>query len=126
MKIDKIILNLSHFFGFRLDQEHEDDISINIPTIYYKGYEYSLEESKLEEENWIIQDIFEQIYKKFKEIPKFEKKCKNSGKVLVNYKIRTINGSRNNSLIIPYIDECLFDPNDKKSIKRHNMLKKLI
>jgi hypothetical protein len=34
MKINKIILKISHFFGLRLKEEHQDDITINIPTIY--------------------------------------------------------------------------------------------
>ena len=34
MKINRILLKISHFFGLRLDEEHQDDITINIPTSY--------------------------------------------------------------------------------------------
>ena len=36
MKINKLLLKISHFFGFRLNEEHQDDIMVNIPTIYHQ------------------------------------------------------------------------------------------
>ena len=38
MKIEKILLRISHFFGYRLNEEWSEDIKINIPSIYNELY----------------------------------------------------------------------------------------
>lgn len=34
MKVNKIILRICHFFGFRRNEAHFDDVTIHIPTEY--------------------------------------------------------------------------------------------
>ena len=34
MKINKLFLKISHYFGYRLDEEHVDDVMVNLATCY--------------------------------------------------------------------------------------------
>ena len=38
LRPNRILLKICHFFGYRLDEEHQDDITVNIPTVYPEKY----------------------------------------------------------------------------------------
>lgn len=124
MKINKLLLRISHFFKLRLDEEHQDDITINLPTSYPDD---CLDELLYDgEENWVLADIFEQIYKRFSEDPLFEKRCRNVQQVFVTY-YRNSNYRFNGALSrVPYIDGVLYNPYDYKAINRQVKLNQLL
>jgi hypothetical protein len=128
IKPNKTFLKICHFFGFRLDEEHPDDITINLPTRYIDVEYFNYTEDIDSESSWIIEDIFEQIYKRFKKDPKLEKKCRNAKMVIATYyKDSSYSRSENRNLIcLPYIDGELFNPHNEKLLKRELKLKELL
>ena len=86
MKINKLLLKISHFFGFRLNEEHQDDIMVNIPTIYHQEAIEEIWDNKCESEEakWVIDDIINQVYVHFQNNPKTEKCCRNVRQVFCN------------------------------------------
>ena len=154
MKINRILLKISHFFGLRLDEEHQDDIpseisipviskitytfigvgdiTINIPTIYpEKGLDEILDnkcESK--EANWIMEDIMNQIYDRFKQDTIIEKRCRNVKQVWVTYYSNPDNtGGGSIVTRIPYVDGVLYNPFEKgvyESLERNRKIEQLL
>lgn len=125
-KIEKILLRISHFFNYRLDEEHKDDITIILPSSYPE--EGIIELISLNNSyQWIVDDIFDQIYKRFEEDPIFEKKCRNVKYVLTNYHFTHKNGCiYETTRQIPYLDGVLYNPYDHKSYSRQIKLNKLL
>ena len=110
MKINKILLRICHFCGFRLNEEHQDDIIINIPTYYPSKFLDEIHDNKCNsnEAKWIMSDIMEQIYDRFKQYPITEKRCRNVKQVWVTY-YSNPEQTGGGSIItkIPYIYESL-------------------
>lgn len=137
MKINKLILKISHFFGLRLDEEHQDDITINIPTIYpetawnniWLNHDCSSKESK-----WVMDDILKQVYDKLEQDTKLEKRCRNVGKVLTTFYTTGKDGRYNFQegsivLTIPYVEGELWNICEKGTYdawERHVKLKQLL
>lgn len=119
MLINKILLKISHFFGFRLDEEHMTDITINISTNYYNTDaidEIHSNKCKSIEAKLIMEDIFSKIYTKFESDKILEKRCRNVKQVWVTYYQSDIEfGDSGGSIIttIPYVDGTLHNPFDK-------------
>ena len=131
MKINKLLLKISHFFGFRLNEEHQDDILVNIPTIYHQEAIEEIWDNKCESEEakWVIDDIINQVYVHFQNNPKTEKCCRNVRQVFVTYYINE-NG-RDGSMVttIPYVDGILYNPFEKgiqESLDRNNKIDQLL
>lgn len=124
MKINKILLRISHFFNYRLDEEHQDDITINITSTYPVD---ELEDLLFyQHSSWIIDDVFAQIYKRFKEDPIIEKRCRNIKQVWITF-CKTSNYDVGNRVIqIPYFDGLLYNPYDFKSMNRQMKIDKLL
>ena len=131
MKINKLLLKISHLFGFRLNEEHQDDIMVNIPTIYHQEAIQEIWDNKCESEEakWVIDDIINQVYVYFQNNPKTEKCCRNVRKVFVTYYINE--DGRNGSMVttIPYVDGILYNPFEKgirESLDRNNKIDQLL
>lgn len=70
MKINKIILIICHFFGFRRTEAHIDDVKIYIPSDYGNitgKYDYFT--------STIVDDIKEQTYRELEKNSKLKKWC---------------------------------------------------
>ena len=121
MKINRILIKISHFFGLRLDEEHQDDITINIPTAYpEKGLD----------EIWDMKDIMNQIYDRFKQDTLIEKRCRNVKQVWVTYYSNPDNtGGGSIVTRIPYVDGVLYNPFEKgvyESLERNRKIEQLL
>ena len=121
MKINRILIKISHFFGLRLDEEHQDDITINIPTAYpEKGLD----------EIWDMKDIMNQIYDRFKQDTIIEKRCRNVKQVWVTYYSNPDNtGGGSIVTRIPYVDGVLYNPFEKgvyESLERNRKIEQLL
>jgi hypothetical protein len=132
MKINRILLKISHFFGLRLDEEHQDDITINIPTSYpEKGlYEIHDNKCKSKESKLIMEDIMSQIYDRFQKDPIRERRCRNVKQVWVTY-YSNENEKGGGSIItnIPYVDGVLYNPFEKgvhESLERNKKIDQLL
>lgn len=124
-KINKLLLKVAHFFNCRLDEEHQDDITINIPTSYPEDELEKLLYDK-NASGWILDDIFDQIYKRFKEDTIFEKRCRNVKQVFVTY-YKTSNYTCGSILTtIPYYDGVLYNPYDYVAYSRQIKLNQLL
>lgn len=140
LRPNRILLKICHFFGYRLDEEHQDDITVNIPTVYpekawdsvWLNKDCSSTESKL-----IMDDILQQVDKRLKEDPKLEKRCRNVGQVWTTYYTKrsdnrytnTLNNESSVIIIIPYIDGQLWNPCEKgmhEAWEREVKLRKLL
>jgi hypothetical protein len=127
MKVNKIILKICHFFNYRLDEEHQDDITINIPTVYpeeeFDDFIYNHETS------FILDDIFDQIYKRFEKDSIIEKRCSNIRAVFVTFYENNNHNGGSRLIRIPYLDGVLYnpyDPLDNQSFMRQIKLNKLL
>jgi len=132
LRPNRILLKICHFFGYRLDEEHQDDITVNIPTVYPEKYfdnvwlnkDCSSSGSKL-----VMDDILQQVERRLSEDPKLEKRCRNVGQVWTTHYTK---GSKNESspvIIIPYIEGQLWNPCEKgmyESWERQIKLTKLL
>jgi hypothetical protein len=114
MKIDKILLRISHFFGFRLNEEWSEDIKFNIPTCYNESDLNEILYNKkcnTDRTKYIIDDVIKQTYRKLNVDSLFEKRCRRVRKVMITY--YTIDSKDNCGSIItslPYIDGILYNP----------------
>ncbi len=116
MKPNKIILKICHLFGYRLNEEHQDDITVNIPTVYpQKAWDsvWLNKDCSSSGAKWVMNDILQQVERRLREDPKLEKRCRNVGQVWTTYYTRTdyrwiniVNKFHESSvvIIIPYID----------------------
>jgi hypothetical protein len=132
MKINRILLKISHFFGLRLNEEHQDDITINIPTIYPSMGIDEIHDNKCnsKQAKWIMEDIMNQIYDRFQKDTIREKRCRNIKQVWVTY-YSNPNETGGGSIvtIIPYIDGVLYNPFEKgvnESLERNKKIDELL
>lgn len=113
MKINKFILKISHFFGFRKQEEHIDNIIINLPSNYKSNDYWS-------EEDWIVNDIKKQVYEELDKNPKLMKRCSNVGCVYVTFYKQDKRGvSLENCKELKYLDNTLYYATDKSDIKSY-------
>lgn len=69
MKINKIILRICHFLGFRRTEAHIDDVKFYIPSDYGdSGYNFDFTTK-------IVDDIKEQTYRELESNKKLKKWC---------------------------------------------------
>ena len=126
MKITKLYLRICHFFGLNKKQEHIDDVTINIPTHYHSMN--TIIDHK--ESDTIINDIKDQIYRKFKEDKELEIRCKNTCQVWVTFYRTDIYSSDQTSVMksLYYKDGVLYYPckSDKESLKRMETINKIL
>jgi hypothetical protein len=115
----KLILKISHFFGYRLNEQLQEDISIHLSIKYSEPYDIEYEEYP----NWIIEDVIEQVYEKFKSNKELEKRCRWAGEVWVSYYRSDIYPLVKHALT--YIDGQIFRPNSKE-LERHRVLTELL
>jgi hypothetical protein len=120
LRPNRILLKICHFFGYRLDEEHQDDITVNIATVYPEkdwdivwikfglDKDCSSSESKL-----VMDDILQQVEKRLSEDPKLEKRCRNVGQVWTTYYTRVSINESSVVIIIPYIEGQLWNPCEK-------------
>ncbi len=94
MKWNKLILKVCKFFGFRSKEEHIDDISIDLPTCYnvdelsfynFTSFRKNLFRRGKEECEWVIDDIKDQVTRRFSEDELLKKRCNNAGCVFVKF-----------------------------------------
>ena len=121
MKINIILIKISHFFGLRIYEEQQDDITINIPTAY---------QEKGLDEIWDMKDIMNQIYDRFKQDTIIEKRCRNVKQVWVTYYSNPDNtGGGSIVTRIPYVDGVLYNPFEKgvyESLERNRKIEQLL
>ena len=107
LRPNRILLKICHFFGYRLGEEHQDDITVNIPTVYpekdwdniWLNNDCSSSGSK-----WIMDDILQQVERRLKEDPKLEKRCRNVGQVWTTYYTKRSKNESSVVITIPYIE----------------------
>jgi hypothetical protein len=132
LRPNRILLKICHFFGYRLDEEHQDDITVNIPSVYpekdfdnvWSNKDCSSSGSKL-----VMDDILQQVEKRLSEDPKLEKRCRNVGQVWTTYYTRVSRNESSPVIIIPYIEGQLWNPCERgmyDAWERHNKLRKLL
>ena len=113
MKINKLILKISHLFGCRKNEAHIDDVKIYIPTIYVLVLYKPLVEYQ-------INDVKEQSYKQLDANEKLKKNCtrvKQLWVVLEGGEMKCLN----------YIDNVLYWPGlDDIAAKRADRLNKIL
>ena len=102
MKINKALLKISHFFGFRKDVVHIDDILFKIPTSF--------------KDDETIKEI---TYRYLKDNPDFDKKCKIVHKVYIHF----TDGAM---ICLWYFDGILYHPKfDEVALNRIIKLKEI-
>lgn len=97
MKVNKIFIKVSHFFGFNKDLEHIDDVTININSENYDSRLLDILLYSLPDKRYIfkgddelkIQEIIADIKKTTQSIlstnPKLDKRCKNVKTVYLTF-----------------------------------------
>ncbi len=128
MKINKIVLKISHFFGFRKSEEHIDDVTINISSSFYSKDEIDIILFNEKTPDYIVSDIKEKAYQILKDNPKIEQKCRKSNQLWLTF-YESINKKNSGGLMkmCYYTNGTLFYPcdTDRKSlelIKKFNVL----
>jgi hypothetical protein len=115
MKINKIILRICHFFGFRKNEAHFDDVKIYIPTEYGDMNAHNFKFTTK-----IVDDIKEQTYRELEKNTKLKKWCTRTKQIWVIFP---------NSLckVFNYIDGELYWPGlDDVAAQRANKLSKIL
>lgn len=111
----KTILKISHFFGYRLNEQLDEDITIDLnsyPKIgitYYESYANSIKECP----RWIIDDVIEKTYNLFKKDKHLEKRCKFANKVIVKFRRVIVK----ECITLIYSDDKLYLLDDKVIIR---------
>ena len=116
LRPNRILLKICHFFGYRLDEEHQDDITINIPSVYpEKDFDnvWSNKDCSSSGTKLVMDDILQQVEKRLSEDPKLEKRCRNVGQVWTTYYTRVSRNESSPVIIIPYIEGQLWNPCEK-------------
>jgi len=127
LKINKILLAMCHLFGFRKDEDHMDDITINIPGENYTEDEEDSIFFKDDIDQYLIDGIKEYLYKFLITYPKMDKKCRNVSQVWITfYRSDDVRIQRSGSVIkmLTYIDGILYYPSSS-DIKAFNRIKKI-
>ena len=89
IKINKFILHIAHLFGYRKDEEHMDNITININRDIYDDRLMSILLLSLPDKRYVfsgndeyhienlVDDIKKRVYKALSDDSKLEKRCDN-------------------------------------------------
>lgn len=120
--INRMLLKLCHLFGYRLNEEHIDDITINISTkynLYISEIQY-FNKCESNEAKSILEDIFRQVYIQLENNKKLEKCCRNVKQVYVTYYQSDDHRGGSIITIIPYIDGILYNPFDRSVMSALN------
>ncbi len=132
IKINKFILYIAHLFGYRKDEEHMDNITINIDRDIYddrlmnilllslpnKRYVFfGNDESHIEN---LVDDIKKRVYKILSDNSKLEKRCENVKQVYLTF-YASDDKVRKGSIIkiMMYRDKKLYYTYDTKEAKRY-------
>jgi len=114
MKINKIILRICHFLGFRRTEAHIDDVKFYIPS------DYGHNEYNFQFTTKIVDDIKEQTYRKLESDKKLKKWCTTTIQIWVVFPgglMKTFN----------YIDGELYWPGlDDVAARRADKLSKIL
>ena len=129
MKINKIILRISHFFGLRRGEEHIDDVTVNIPITRYteKEKEDILYDSSESAE--VVADIKKQIFKYFEDDVKLEARCRTTHQVWITFYESIEKEKAGGSLMkmLYYDDGVLYYPIfDRAAYDRNKKLKEVL
>jgi hypothetical protein len=109
IKINKISLAISHFFGYRKHEEHFDDVSIRFPYIPVTE-DYCMK---------INDTIIEYVYYLLEGNTKLERRCANVEHIyLIDDKTSVVEK-------LTYIDGIIYTRNDKVALKRALALRNL-
>jgi hypothetical protein len=109
MKINKIRLAISHFFGYRKGEEHFDDVSITLPYIPVTD-DFCMNINEL---------IVEYVYHKLEQDPKLKRRCANVKHLYI------IDDTTKLAEPLSYIDGVIYTRKDNIALKRALALKKL-
>lgn len=130
MKINKIILRISHFFGFRKGEQHIDDVTVNIPSDNWgetKHTDITLNDKETEDD---INDIKSQILNAFDNDPKLEERCAIASQVWITFYKSTDVNKRGSRMKMLYYnkDKTLYYPcdSDRKRWKRDQKIESII
>lgn len=114
MKVNKFMLRVCHFFGYRKDEAHIDDIKIFIPSTY--GHDGNFYEFT----TLVVDDIKEQTYKILESNNNLRKTCNRVRQVWVVFPSLLMKK-------ITYIDGILYWPGlDDVAAQRADILSKLL
>lgn len=125
MKINKLIIRVCHFFGFKKDTYHIDDVTvhININHIDDESRNQFMYNDKAEDS--LIEHIKSQINNKLSNDCKLSKICTKLGRIYTLYG-RTV---KDPSIIIifPYLDGNLYYlPKERQNYMRDKKIKEFI
>jgi hypothetical protein len=109
IKINKISLAISHFFGYRKNEEHFDDVSIRFPYIPVTE-DYCMKISDV---------IIEYVYYLLEGNPKLQRRCANVEHIYL------IDDTTSLVEQLTYIDGIIYTRNDKVALKRALTLRNL-
>lgn len=140
MKINKIILYICHFFGLRLNEEHIDDITINIDSDCYtdldmnfiQGFNsfYYLNSRTYNNDEFICNDIRNKAYAILKANPKIDKRCTNAKYVWLTFYKKNANKKEGSiARICQYIDGIIYldiSKVDNNKSKRHEKINNIL
>ena len=126
MLINKFILKVCHFFGFRKDEEHITDVTINYPNDISNKDDALFDEKKISEED--VNKIKDYILNEFKKDPVLERRCFNAKQVWLTFYEYPEDTSSGSIMKMLYYDrEAIFYqyPKDREAWKRHIKLKEV-
>lgn len=109
----KLFLKILHFFNLAKGEYHIDDVTINIVPVYPEN-DISLYSFDIVTKPYVIEDIKNQIYNKFKSDIKFENRCRAIQHVYITF--YTLPREKMDSSLIQtlqYIDGVLYYTYDK-------------
>ena len=147
MMINKTILKIAHFFGFRKDEEHISDVTINVDISCFDkstddyfdeefdNFRYNFHDRNYQTDSheYIVNYIKDKIRESFIKDPKLQKRCQKTHQVWVtlykhieNIPKRPVMSGSSRMDMIYYDDGILFYPkHDQESYERHKKLKEI-
>lgn len=126
MKINKIIIRITHFFGCMKKQEHIDDVEVQVCLENWDEdrYEHIIFGSYKETEDE-IDEIKTIIFNEFKNNSKLEQRCNNVNQVWVLFRRTKIPESDGILKRLMYKYGKLYYPTSEEDVKSFNRLMKL-
>lgn len=132
IKINKFILHIAHLFGYRKDEEHMDNITININRDIYDDRLMSILLLSLPDKRYVfsgndeyhienlVDDIKKRVYKALSDDSKLEKRCDNVKQVYLTF-YASDDKVRKGSILkrMMYRDKKLYYTYDPKEVKRY-------
>lgn len=127
MKINKVILRISHFFGFRKSEEHIDDVTVNVSlSRYNQNQQDDLKYNTPPIE--VVDHIKKEIFRIFDSNKKLESRCRKTHQVWVTFYDNELD-KKGGSLMkmLYYDDNVLYYPVvDKAAYERNQKLKEIL